>query len=275
MDKTSYLSNGHTAAVDDLYQQYLKDENSVDFGWKKFFEGFELARKEYPVKSSGSAVGMVPENVQKEFNVINLIKVYRSSGHLFTKTNPVRERRKYSPSIDEINLFGLSDADLDTVFQAGNEIGIGPSKLRDIIAFLKQTYCQSIGVEYQYIRNPKITEWLQKKMEGVRNTPKFSVEEKKTILSKLNQAVVFENFLHTKFVGQKRFSLEGAETLIPSMDTIVEKGAELGVDDFVIGMAHRGRLNVLANILQKTYKDIFTEFEGRGTDDSLFDGDVK
>lgn len=275
MDKQSYLSNGHTAAVDDLYQQYLKDENSVDFGWKKFFEGFELARKEYPVKASVSAGGTVPENVQKEFNVINLINVYRTSGHLFTKTNPVRERRKYSPSIDEISLFGLSDSDLDTVFQAGNEIGIGPAKLRDIVAFLKQTYCQSIGVEYKYIRNPKITQWFQEKMESTRNTPKFSVEEKKTILSKLNQAVVFENFLHTKFVGQKRFSLEGAETLIPSMDTIVEKGAELGIEDFVIGMAHRGRLNVLANILQKTLKDIFTEFGGQGAEDSLFDGDVK
>ena len=275
MDKQSYLSNGHTSAIEDLYQQYLKDENSVDFGWKKFFEGFELANKNYPTKPSASSGGMVPENVQKEFNVINLINIYRASGHLFTKTNPVRERRKYSPSIDEIELFGLSEADMDTVFHAGNEIGIGPAKLRDIIKFLKQTYCQSIGVEYKYIRNPKITGWLQEKMESVRNTPKFSVEEKKTILSKLNQAVGFENFLHTKFVGQKRFSLEGAETLIPSMDTIVEKGAELGVDDFVIGMAHRGRLNVLANILHKTYKDIFTEFEGRGTDDSLFDGDVK
>lgn len=285
MDKNSYLSNGHSAAVEDLYRQYLEDENAVDFGWRKFFEGFELARKEYPVKSSAvspAGGGTAPENaslsdrqVQKEFNVIELINVYRSSGHLFTKTNPVRERRKYAPSIDEIELFGLSPGDLDTVFQAGNEIGIGPARLRDIIAFLKQTYCQSIGVEYKYIRNPKITQWFQEKMERVRNTPKFSIEEKKTILSKLNQAVVFENFLHTKFVGQKRFSLEGAETLIPSMDTIVEKGAELGVEDFVIGMAHRGRLNVLANILQKTYKDIFTEFEGRGAEDSLFDGDVK
>ena len=268
MDKYSYLSNAHNASIEDLFQQYLKDNNSVDIGWQKFFEGFEFAQKNY------EDAGEIPQNVKKEFSVINLINGYRSRGHLFTKTNPVRERRQYTPTLDIVN-FGLENSDLETVFQAGTQIGIGAAKLKDIVAHLEQTYCQSIGVEYMYIRNAKIVNWLQTRMERTKNTPTYSLDEKKVILNKLNEAVVFENFLHTKFVGQKRFSLEGAETTIPALDAIIETGSDLGVEDYVIGMAHRGRLNILANILNKTYKDIFTEFEGTQSEDSLFDGDVK
>lgn len=268
MDKFSFLGNGDVVAMEELFQQYLKDNNSVEPDWRHFFAGFEFARKNY--EDSGE----IPQNVKKEFDVLNLVNAYRSRGHLFTQTNPVRERRKYTPTLD-IENFGLSQSDLETVFQAGTQIGIGAAKLKDIIAHLDQTYCQSIGAEYMYIRTPEVIKWLQEKMESSRNTPKFSIDEKKVILNKLNQAVVFENFLHTKFVGQKRFSLEGAETAIPALDAVCEKGADLGIRDFVIGMAHRGRLNVLANILNKTYKDIFTEFEGRPSEDSVFDGDVK
>ena len=268
MDKFSFLGNGDVVAIEELFQQYLKDANSVEPDWRQFFAGFEFARKNY------EDAGEIPQNVRKEFDVISLINAYRSRGHLFTQTNPVRERRKYAPTLD-IENFGLGQADLETVFQAGSQLGIGASKLKDIVAHLTQTYCQSIGAEYMYIRTPEIIKWLQDKMEGSKNTPKFSLDEKKVILNKLNQAVVFENFLHTKFVGQKRFSLEGAETAIPALDAVCEKGADLGIEDFVIGMAHRGRLNVLANILNKTYNDIFTEFEGRPSEDSVFDGDVK
>jgi 2-oxoglutarate dehydrogenase E1 component len=268
MDKFSYLGNGDVVAIEELFQQYLKDQNSVEADWRRFFDGFEFARKNY------EDAGEIPSNVKKEFDVISLINAYRSRGHLFTQTNPVRERRKYSPTLD-IENFGLSQSDLETVFQAGTQLGLGSAKLKDIVAHLQQTYCQSIGAEYMYIRTPEIIQWLQDKMEKTKNTPKFSLDEKKVILNKLNQAVVFENFLHTKFVGQKRFSLEGAETTIPALDAVCEKGADLGIEDFVIGMAHRGRLNVLANILNKTYKDIFTEFEGRPSEDSVFDGDVK
>ncbi|MBI2269989.1 MAG: 2-oxoglutarate dehydrogenase E1 component [Bacteroidetes bacterium] len=268
MDKQSYLSNAEIATVDELYQQYIKDNRSVEAGWARFFEGFEFARKNF------EETGDIPDNVRKEFNVINLINGYRTRGHLFTKTNPVRERRQYSPTLD-IENFGLVKADLETIFQAGTQIGIGPAKLKDIIAHLNQTYCQSVGAEYMYIRSPEIIKWLQDKMEGCKNTPKFSMVERMAILDKLNQAVVFENFLHTKFVGQKRFSLEGAETVIPALHAVCETGADLGIKDFVIGMPHRGRLNVLANILNKTYEDIFTEFEGRLSEDSVFDGDVK
>jgi 2-oxoglutarate dehydrogenase E1 component len=270
MDKFSYLGNADVNAIEAMYQQYLQNPDSVDESWANFFKGFDFARSNYQDGESNQ----IPENVRKEFAVISLINGYRTRGHLFTKTNPVRERRKYSPTLD-IENFGLSKADLETVFQAGTQIGIGPAKLKDIVAHLEQTYCQSIGAEYMYIRNPEIIEWLQKKMESTKNTPNYSLEEKKVILNKLNQAVVFENFLHTKFVGQKRFSLEGLETLIPALDAICEKGADLGVEDFVIGMAHRGRLNVLANILNKTYKDIFAEFEGYLTEDGDTNGDVK
>ncbi len=265
MDKHSYLSNADGAVIEDYYQRYINNPDSVSEGWRKFFEGFEFARKNYDTD--------VPENFNKEFKVLDLINGYRSRGHLFTKTNPVRARRTYRPTLD-IENYGLEQADLETVFQAGNEVGIGPAKLKDIIDHLQQTYCDSIGVEYMYIRKPEEVAWIREKIE-LKNRPKFSEKEKKHILHKLNQAVVFEKFLHTKFVGQKRFSLEGNEALIPALDAVVEKGADIGIKEFIIGMAHRGRLNVLANIFNKTYEKIFSEFEGKEYEDNLFDGDVK
>jgi 2-oxoglutarate dehydrogenase E1 component len=273
MDKYSYLGNSDPSLIDDLYKKYLEDDSSVDVSWQKFFEGFEFARKNYSELSEGA---QVPEQVRKEFAVLNLINLYRSSGHLFTNTNPVRERRKYYPSLDEIELIGLTQADMETVFHAGSEIGLGAAKLSDIIAFLKQTYCQSIGVEYTHIRNQKVVKWLQDKMESTRNMPNFTAEQKREILQDISKAVVFENFLQTKFVGEKRFSMEGVESTIPAINGIIQKGAALGIQEVVVGMAHRGRLNVLANIFKKTYEDIFNEFEGKEFDaDALFGGDVK
>lgn len=269
MDKFSYMSNGDVNAIEQLYNQYLKDENSVDEGWKEFFSGFEFARKNFDVEAGGD----IPENVQKEFRVINLINGYRTRGHLFTHTNPVRERRKYEPTLS-IENFGLEPSDLEVVFQAGNEIGVGPAKLKDIIAHLEATYCESIGIEYMYIRHPNRVQWLRDKIE-LKNRPKMDAPRRKHILHKLNQASVFEQFLHKKFVGQKRFSLEGGEAVIPALDAIIERGADMGVKEFVMGMAHRGRLNVLANIFNKTYDAIFSEFEGKEYEDALFDGDVK
>ncbi len=270
MDKLTYLNPNSAAYVESLYESYKQDPESVDFGWQKFFEGFELGR-------SGEASNVTmetPEHFLKEIGVLNLINGYRTRGHLFTKTNPVRERRKYFPG-KEISQWGLDDNDLETVFNAGVEVGLGPAKLKDIIALLEQTYCQSIGMEFMFIRHPERIKWFLDRIESTRNTPNFSIEEKKQILSKLNQAVIFENFLGTKFLGQKRFSLEGAETLIPALNAVIEKGAELGLKEFVIGMAHRGRLNVLANIMNKTYKEIFKEFEGKFNPDDPFGGDVK
>ena len=271
MDKLSYLSNANSEYIDSLYQSYKEDPNSIDFGWQKFFEGFDFGR--------GSEAGVVsaetPDHFLKEIKVLNLINGYRQRGHLFTKTNPVRERRSYFPG-KELSTFGLEESDLNTVFNAGVEVGLGAATLREILALVEQTYCQSIGVEYKYVRNPEKLKWFEHRMESERNTPNFNIDTKKRILSKLNEAVVFENFLGTKFLGQKRFSLEGAEAVIPALDSVIHKGAELGIEEFVIGMAHRGRLNVLANIMQKTYKDIFSEFEGKGYDvNTPFGGDVK
>ncbi len=272
-DQLSYLSNATPEFLDSLYQAYRQNPESVDLEWKRFFEGFDLALARYgdsPAATAVPSAGLV----EKEINVLNLIQSYRTRGHLFTKTNPVRDRRPYVPNLDLVN-FDLSENDLDTIFQAGSEVGLGPAKLRDILALLQQTYCQSIGAEFKYVRRPDIVKWLSGRMESSRNTPKFSVEKKEHILSKLNEAVIFEKFLGTKFVGQKRFSLEGAESLIPAMDAAIERGASLGIKEFVIGMAHRGRLNVLANILRKDYDEIFSEFEGKAYENSIFQGDVK
>ncbi|WP_262245572.1 2-oxoglutarate dehydrogenase E1 component [Parapedobacter soli] len=272
MDKLSYLSNADSAYIDSLYEAYKEDPDSIDFGWQKFFEGFDFGQ-------NGAAAGApaTPDHVLKEINVLNMINGYRDRGHLFTETNPVRQRRKYYPG-KELETFGLSEADMDTVFNAGVEVGLGPATLRDIRQLIEDTYCRSVGAEFKYIRSPEKIKWLQERMEGERNTPNFPIEKKKRILQKLNEAVVFENFLGTKFLGQKRFSLEGAESLIPALDSIIEKGADLGIQEFVIGMAHRGRLNVLTNILGKSYESIFSEFEGKTYVEDAeqdFGGDVK
>lgn len=282
MDKFSYVGNGDVAAIEALYAQFLKDPNSVDKTWQDFFKGFDFAKADYSHKGGNStalvhrpnADHVSSDHVSKEFAVLNLINGYRTRGHLFTKTNPVRNRRKYKPDLG-LDVFDLDENDLQTVFQAGSEIEIGPAELKVIVEHLQQTYCQSIGVEYMFIRNPNLLTWLQERMETSQNIPNFSKQEKWSILKKVTEAVTFENFLATKFVGQKRFSLEGAESFLPAMNSLMVHGVELGIEDYIIGMAHRGRLNVLANIMNKPTIDIFTEFEGRPSEDGLFDGDVK
>jgi 2-oxoglutarate dehydrogenase E1 component len=271
----SFLSNGEPAYFEQVYQAYQRDPQSVDPEWQRFFAGFEFAIAQYGDAPAAPAPASADAGTAaREVKVLNLINDYRQRGHYFTRTNPVRERRKYSPTLD-LDTYGLSEADLDTVFQAGTEVGLGPARLRDIIQLLKETYCESIGAEYKFVREPEMVNWLTKRMESSRNHPRFSAEKKRRILRKLDEAVLFEKFLGKKFVGQKRFSLEGAENLIPALDAAIEKGADLGIQEFIIGMAHRGRLNVLANILRKEYDDIFLEFEGREYEDSIFQGDVK
>ena len=270
MDKFSQVGNQEIAAIEEMYSSYLVDPESVDSSWKNFFAGFEFARKNF----ADNKVLAHDEKIDKEFAILNLIHGYRQRGHLFTKTNPVRSRRKYSPTLD-IENFGLQKSDLDTVFQAGNSIGIGPTTLRAIIEHLEATYCESIGVEYVFMRDPALIDWLKSKMESTRNSENFTPEKRNHIYYHLKLAVGFENFIHKKFVGQKRFSLEGGEALIPALDAVIEHGSELGIQDFVVGMSHRGRLNVLANILKKPYEHIFKEFVGKEYEQDISLGDVK
>lgn len=291
MDKFSFLNAAHSQLIEDLYQQYLKFPDSLEPSWKAFFQGFDFALENYgedglenSASSATAAVqfatqslakGEFPEDIQKEFKVLNLIEGYRQRGHLFTNTNPVRERRHYEPSLDLEN-FGLSSADLNTTFNSATETGMNASAtLKDLISHLEKIYCESIGTEYMHINNVAEKQFIREWITVNENHPKLSAPEKTEILEKLNQAVAFENYLHTKFVGQKRFSLEGGESLIPALDQLITRSSQLGVDEVVLGMAHRGRLNVLTNIFGKSYKQIFSEFEGKEFEEDVFSGDVK
>ncbi len=284
MDRFSFLNAAHTEFFADLYEQYLQNPDSIEPSWRSFFQGFDFGITTYNqeeainqmanIASEKVGEGQVSEKVLKEFNVLKLIDGYRTRGHLFTETNPVRERRHHFPTL-ELENFGLTNADLNTVFDAAKVLGHQPSTLQDILKHLKNVYCQHIGIEYMYMRNPQVIQWIQDRININDNQPNFDAEQKQHILSKLNEAVSFENFLHTKYVGQKRFSLEGGESIIPALDALIEAAAEKGVEQFVMGMAHRGRLNVLANIFRKSTQDIFSEFDGKDYDQEYFDGDVK
>ena len=284
MDRFSFLNAAHADFFAQLYDEYLENPDTIEPSWRSFFQGFDFAVSNYGSGPLGEQIAayadtqdcsVISDKLQKEFNVLKLIEGYRTRGHLFTKTNPVRERRVFSPTLDLAN-FGLSDADLDTVFDAAQAMKLQPCTLRDILGHLQNIYCRSIGVEYMYIRKPEVIQWIQDKIGYNDNYPKLNEDQRRRILAKLNEAVSFENFLHTKYVGQKRFSLEGGESLIPGLDALIEAAAEKGVEQFVMGMAHRGRLNVLANIFGKPTQDIFSEFDGKDyDDDALFDGDVK
>ncbi len=284
MDRFSFLNAAHTQFFADLYEQYTVNPDAVEPSWRAFFQGFDFGLESASDNEAVSQLAdfsagnqdcsLVSDKLQKEFNVLKLIDAYRTRGHLFTKTNPVRERRVYAPTL-AIENFGLASSDLNTVFDAAKVLGHEPKPLREIVKHLDNVYCQSIGIEYMYIRKPEVIEWIQRRLNINDNLPNFSGDQKKHILNKLNEAVSFENFLHTKYVGQKRFSLEGGESIIPALDALIESAAEKGVEQFVMGMAHRGRLNILANIFGKPTQDIFSEFDGKDYDKEYFDGDVK
>ena len=273
MDKFSFLNTAHTSFFAEMYDQYLESPDSLEPSWKAFFQGFDFGLENANITVEEKKFE-VPENISKEFKVVNLIDAYRQRGHLFTITNPVRQRRKYSPTLD-IENFGLTKTDLDLVFSAGEVVGIGPDKLSNIIDHLKKIYCESIGLEYMYIRDPEKVKWIQNFININGNQPNFSKDEKLSILDSLNKAYTFENFLQKKYVGQKRFSLEGGESLIPAIDFLINSAAEKGIEEFVMGMSHRGRLNTLVNIFGKSSRDIFGEFEGKDYEEDIFDGDVK
>lgn len=277
MKDFSYITNSHPAYIENLYNDFISNPESVDPEMRKFFEGFDFAVSKVAAPTNGQAVNGKSVDVvslQKEFSVFQLIRAYRKKGHLVAKTNPIRERKDRRANL-QLSNFGLSDADLHTTFEAGKFVGMPNAALEDIIALLQKSYTSSVGVEYSGLNDQERIEWLGNEIEVEFHKP-FSAEEKKAILEKLNHGVIFEKFLHTKYVGQKRFSLEGGETTIAALDAIINTSADLGVQEVVIGMAHRGRLNVLANILGKTYEQIFSEFEGTSIPDTTMgSGDVK
>jgi 2-oxoglutarate dehydrogenase E1 component len=303
MDSFSYLSNAEPGYIENLYEDFKKDASSIDVEWKKFFEGFDFAVTNYHANGdaeNAAAAGAPPaaslpvdtetaasplpadsfvprasETLPKEFRVARLITAYRYRAHLVSLTNPIRQRKDRHANLD-LAFFGLEESDLDNEFYAGEILRLGKISLRKIIDHLKKVYCRSIGVEYMYITEPEELKWFQRLFEYGSYNFKFPLEKKKRILQKLNDAVVFEKFLGTKYIGQKRFSLEGGETTIAALDAVINRAAEQGVAEITMGMAHRGRLNVLANIMGKTYENIFNEFEGNvNPDQTMGDGDVK
>lgn len=276
MKDYSYVFNAHPKYIEDLYQKYRKDPESVEVGWRTFFSGFEFAQNGHSAADSASS-DTIPERADKEIQVLSIINGHRHRGHLLSTTNPIRARRDRQPHLN-LEDYNLYEKDLDTPFQVGREIGLPNASLREILAKLKTIYCGSIGFEYAHIENREKRLWLQDRIENrvLEDDYGLDIEKKKRILYKLNGAVVFEKFLHTKYIGQKRFSLEGGETTIAALDAIIRKASEGKTEEFIFGMAHRGRLNVLANIMGKTYEQIFSEFEGTSVPDLSFgDGDVK
>ena len=268
MKDYSFIDNADPAAIDTMFQQYHRNPASIDPSWVMFFSGYKFGLE------SGEYCSRSCQVVRNEDKVLKLIEAYRGRGHLFTKINPVRSREQHTPAITP-EYFGLKEEDRDVVFLAGNEIGIGPSSLDDIVRHLEETYCHSVGAEFKYIRHPEIVKWLQVRMENCRNRPDFTETERVRILENLTRAVLFELFMDKKYIGQKRFSLEGVEAVIPAINAVIDSGAELGVECCVLGMAHRGRLNVLANVVGKPFADIFFEYKGIDTNEARFVGDVK
>lgn len=273
MSDYSFISNAHPSFIEAMYQQYKNAPESVEESWRTFFSGFDYAERGNGMEKSVYEGEIDP----KELRVFNLIIGYRNRGHLLSDTNPIRERRDRRPKLRKRD-FGLSDDDLDIVFQSGAEIGMPNATLRQIIDKLQEIYCGHIGFEYNHVQDSETRNWIRNYVETHQPKKDYNVplEKKKRILQKLNEAVVFEEFLGTKYIGQKRFSLEGGETTIVGLDGIINEAAGFGVEEIVIGMAHRGRLNVLANIMGKTYQQIFNEFEGMAVPEQIYgDGDVK
>jgi len=279
MKDFSYITNSHPSFVESLYQDFSKNPESVDPEFRKFFEGFDFAVNNGSKNGNGATVSATVSTGEaidwmREIRVYRMILGYRNKGHLIAKTNPIRQRKDRGANLD-LGFFGFTDADLDQEFQAGQLVGLGKTKLRNIIDYLQKAYATHVGVEFKYISEQDRIDWLYNEMEKRFNDP-LPLEKRKRILEKLNQGVMFEKFLHTKYIGQKRFSLEGGETTIAALDAIINTAADNEVQEVVIGMAHRGRLNILANIMGKTYEQIFSEFEGTAKlDQTMGSGDVK
>ena len=266
MARNSFATRWNLDALEAAYQRWQHDPESVELSWRHFFEGFELGLARPAVLAADTA---------GQTGVIRLIDAYRSLGHLAARLDPLGDPKPDNPLL-ALGEFGFQEADLDRTVDGRHFRGTTDGTLRGLLDALRETYCRTLGVEYTHIQDTRVRHWIEERVEPRRNRPNFSRRQKLRVLMNLHHAELFEKFLHTRYVGQKRFSLEGSETLIPLLDALVEKAPELGIKEIVLGMAHRGRLNVLANILGKPYQEIFTEFEDNFLPESIEgDGDVK
>ena len=276
---SSYLFGSNAPFIEELYEAYLDDPQSVPGEWREYFDKLQLAPAgegnggrdvaHAPIIESfaqraraGAArpVAAVPRLDRKQVSVIQLVAEYRVRGVFLADIDPLKRRER--PRIAELDpaYYDLTDADMDTVFNTGSLIGPEQASLREIIKALRETYCGTIGIEYMYITNRAEKRWIQERLEPIRSKPSYSADTKRHVLERLTAAEGLERFLHTRYVGQKRFSLEGGDTLIPMLDNLLQRAGEAGVQELVLGMAHRGRLNVLVNTLGKMPKDLFSEF---------------
>jgi len=290
---SSYLSGANAPFIEALYDRYLEDPNTVEPRWRTYFdelqrlddgardvshapiqEHFAQLARQRRAAGAVAGTGERPQLSEKQYAVLQLIGAYRFQGARHAAVDPLKRQEK--PYIAELDpaFYGLSDADADTVFGTGSLIGPRDMKLKDILQMLRDTYCRTVGTEYMYITDVPQKRWIQERLETIRSTPSYDTGYKKHILERLTAAETLERYLHTKYVGQTRFSLEGGDSLIPMLDTLLQRAGAAGVQELVIGMAHRGRLNVLVNTLGKMPKDLFAEFEGK-QDESTLAGDVK
>ncbi len=276
MSDYSFISNAHPAVIEGMYREYQKDPANVEMSWAYFFKGFDFASTTNGSSDASNTIAVSGGLSEKEFSVMSIIHGYRDRGHLLSDTNPIRSRKNREPHL-QLEDYDLNEADLNTVFKAGEEIGLKNATLKQILDRLQAVYCAHIGFEYCHIEDRNRRKWLRERIES-RNTfdYHFSLEKKRRILEKLNGAVGFEEFLGKRFGGEKRFSLEGGESTVAALDAIINFSAEKGVEEIMIGMAHRGRLNILTNIMGKTYEHIFNEFDKALPEDlSIGSGDVK
>ena len=291
--ESSSIQGGNAAYVEALYEQYLEDANAVDPQWRAYFRGvqgassvdvphspvlakFEKLAKERVSGAPVAAIGLDAEASEKQAAVLRLINYYRVRGHQAAKLDPLGLAPMTPvPDLDPA-FHGLGPQDLDTVFNTGTLANTDRLPLREIIKIVKSVYTDTIGAEYMYITETAQKRWIQRRLESEPFKPKLTPEQKREVLTQLAAAEGIERYLHTKYVGQKRFSLEGGDSLIPLLDEVMRISGVRGVDELVIGMAHRGRLNVLINVLGKSPKDLFAEFEGKYSSESLSRaGDVK
>jgi 2-oxoglutarate dehydrogenase E1 component len=280
----SFIANAHPSYIESLYKEYMNDPHSIDQSWAMFFKGFDYAGGNGNGHTNGSSATAVVTNdiigldaiPQKEISVMMLIDGYRHRGHLLSTTNPIKSRKDRQPRLEPSD-YGFVEADMSKMFLAGEVIGLKNATLKQIVEHLRNVYCGNIGFEYSHIENQEKRLWLRERIEKRPITEGYglTIDKKRRILGKLNEAVGFEEFLGKKFIGKKRFSLEGGESTIPGLDAIINTGADDKVEEVVIGMAHRGRLNVLANIMRKTYDNIFNEFDENVPELSYGSGDVK